>query len=92
MILRAHHLDAMARAAHETFVDRLVDELGCTRMLAEAAIPRARAAGITSEAGIARYVELSAARGLDFDQRDRTWRELRFAGLDETAHVEALAR
>lgn len=70
MIIRAEHLAAMADAAYEIFIDRLVEHVEATfpaqrdvRITVSTAVARAEAAGFTTEAGICSFVELWCQRG-----------------------------
>lgn len=78
MILREAHLEAFARAAEETFIDRLVAHLQssfpeASGRLGEAGVratvirgrERARTASLISERAVADYLELCFRHGLE---------------------------
>jgi hypothetical protein len=81
MILRRVHLDALARAARETFVDRLVAHVASefsaayatrgeagTRALCEQCLDAAADVSITTEAGVCGYLELWLRHGAMCDR------------------------
>lgn len=57
IVLRRPHLEALERAAHETFLDRLAAHFGRPRGRIQQAVGCAYAAGHDTEAGIAAFVE-----------------------------------
>jgi hypothetical protein len=81
VILRQAHVDALARVARETFVDRMVvhvedafpeqyaarGETG-TRELVERGLDAANDVAITTEAGVCSYVELWLTYGVMCDR------------------------
>jgi hypothetical protein len=98
VILRRVHLDALARAARETFVDRLVAHVASefpgayatrgeagTRALCEQCLDAATDVSITTEAGVCGYLELWLRRGV---MCDRAGAEL-LAVLDDGALDDA---
>jgi hypothetical protein len=56
VILRRAHLDALERAAHETFIDRLAEHFARPAWRIEQAVGCAYTAGHTTEAAIAGFV------------------------------------
>lgn len=93
MMLREGHLDALARASRETFVDRMIDHLGRpdARALVEQAIDAAEDVAIVSEAGICRYVELWLAHGVMCDRGSvEMLAVLDDGALDEAGKLDAI--
>jgi hypothetical protein len=56
MILRRAHIAALERAAHDIFIDRLVEHTRGPRMLVEVAVMFAEDAGLETESDICAYV------------------------------------